>query len=260
MLFFLSWPWARAARVVDAWQSWAPHTPEALWSNMHLSAAVGGAPQIGIGGTYVGSVAAAQRQLERAVRRVGSQPASPNGERSFLDAMLIEAGCSGLSVPECLSARPGAVRVPSYAKSDFFSRKLNAAGIRTLLAGIEKLRHVHGTAGGVGAIAFDALGGAVNRVKPTATAFVHRNALFDAQYSTSWRSPGSTSGVANQHAWLRSFYSSLHPHANGQAYQNYVDPDLKDWQQAYYGQNYPRLQRVKAKYDPKGLFTFPQAI
>jgi hypothetical protein len=112
----------------------------------------------------------------------------------------------------------------------------------------------------VGAIAFDALGGAVNRVHPAATAFVHRDSLFLAQYSTSWRSPGSTSGIANQHAWLRSFYNSLHPHASGQAYQNYIDPDLTGWPKAYYGTNYPRLQQVKAKYDPHGLFTFPQAI
>lgn len=260
VLFFLSWPWSRAARVVDAWQSWAPSGPDALWSNMHLSAAPGGAPQIGVGGTYVGSVAGAAAQLRKLYARVGSNPSSSFlKEEPYLNAMMIEAGCSGLSVPGCL-AGPGALRVPSYAKSDFFTRKLNAAGIRALLVGIEQLRHVHGTAGGVGAIAFDALGGAVNRVKPTATAFVHRDALFVAQYSTSWRSPGSTTGIANQHAWLRSYYASLHPHASGQAYQNYVDPDLTNWRQAYYGQNYAQLAKVKAKYDPHKLFTFPQAI
>ena len=43
-----------------------------------------------------------------------------------------------------------------------------------------------GAAGGVGGVAFDALGGAVNRVKPNATASVHRNALFGAQYTTDW--------------------------------------------------------------------------
>jgi FAD/FMN-containing dehydrogenase len=28
----------------------------------------------------------------------------------------------------------------------------------------------------------------------------------------------------------------------------------KDWQRSYWGTNYPRLQAVKAKYDPGGLF------
>jgi FAD/FMN-containing dehydrogenase len=52
----------------------------------------------------------------------------------------------------------------------------------------------------------------------------------------------------------------MHPYASGQAYQNYVDPDLADWREAYYGANYPRLARIKATYDPGRLFTFPQAI
>src|SRR5581483_1524208 len=36
VLFFLSWPWSQAAKVISAWQSWAPHAPDALWSNLHL--------------------------------------------------------------------------------------------------------------------------------------------------------------------------------------------------------------------------------
>jgi FAD/FMN-containing dehydrogenase len=52
----------------------------------------------------------------------------------------------------------------------------------------------------------------------------------------------------------------MRPHASGQAYQNYVDPALTSWRQAYYGANYPRLARGKAAYDPDRLFRFPPAI
>lgn len=262
VVFFLGWPWSQAARVVDAWQSWAPRAPDALWSNMHLSAPPGGMPAIGVGGTYVGSIAGAAALLQQLYAKAGSRPSSYFlNEEPYLNAMLLEAGCSGLSVPECHTRPSGTLpRVPSYAKSDFFTQKLSAPGISALLAGIERLRGVRGTAGGVGAVAFDALGGAVNRVHPDATAFVHRDALFGAQYSTSWNYPGSSRGVANQHAWLRSFYASVHPHASGQAYQNYVDPDLTNWRQAYYGASYPRLSRIKARYDPHQLFSFPQGI
>jgi FAD/FMN-containing dehydrogenase len=265
--FFLSWPWSRAARVVAGWQSWAPSQPDALWSNLHMTAAQrGGTPVIQVGGTYLGSVAGCKRLLSRLYRAVGSAPVNPNNVflSSYRNAMLIEAGCSGLSVSEChLSSQTknGRLpRVPSFAKSDFFTRRIPTAGIHDLVAGIERMRGVRGAAGGVGAVAFDAFGGALNRVSATATAFVHRDSLFLAQYSTSWNEGGSAAGVARQHAWLRSFYATAHRHASGQAYQNYEDPDLTNWQQAYYGRNYTRLAQVKAKYDPNQVFKFPQGI
>jgi FAD/FMN-containing dehydrogenase len=52
----------------------------------------------------------------------------------------------------------------------------------------------------------------------------------------------------------------MRPYASGQAYQNYVDPTLPNWRQAYYGANFSRLAQVKASYDPHRVFTFPQAI
>lgn len=262
VLFFLSWPWSQASRVVQAWQSWAPHAPQELWSNMHLGAAFGGAPGLSVGGTYVGSVADAGHLLDQLYHAVGSAPGSAFvSSEPYLHAMLIEAGCSGLPVGQCSTAPAGQLpRVPSFAKSDFFTQKLPASGVAALLAGIERLGGISGAAGGAGSIAFDALGGAVNRMRPDATAFVHRNALFLAQYYTSWSYPGARAGVARQHQWLRSLHASMHPHASGQAYQNYVDPDLVDWRQAYYGANYPRLARIKARYDPTGLFRFPQGI
>jgi hypothetical protein len=97
-------------------------------------------------------------------------------------------------------------------------------------------------------------------VSATATAFVHRDALFLAQYSTSWNEGGSAAGVSRQHAWLRSFYATAHRHASGQAYQNDEDPDLTNWRQAYYGRNCSRLAHIKAKYDPHQVFKFPQGI
>ena len=263
VLFFLSWPWSKASRVISAWQSWAPHGPDELWANMHLSCGFGGSPSVTAGGTWLGSVAGANRVIRSLINRVGSSPSFLSvNEHSFLSAMLVEAGCSNLTVMQCNTKPSGVLpRVPSFAKSDFFTDRLNPAGIRAAIEATELASAVHnGPAGGGGAIAFDALGGAVNRVHPSATAFVHRNALFDIQYSTSWTAPGSKTGQAAAHAWLRSAYADLHPHANGQAYQNYIDPDLKNWRQAYYGANYTRLARIKKRYDPTNFFNFPQSI
>ena len=267
VLFSLSWPWSQAARVVAGWQSWAPHAPDAMWSNLHLAAVPGGSvPAVNVGGCYLGSDADAANLLNQLQAKVGSSPSSHflSFPQPFLTAMLAEAGCSSLGFQAChlpWYAGGGKLsRQPQFAKSDYFTVPLSNSGIATLLAGIVALQRVAGAAGGVGGIAFDALGGAVNRVKPGATAFVHRNALFGAQYTTDWKNGAGATGINNQHAWLRRFWSSMRPYASGQAYQNYIDPDLANWQQAYYGGNYARLVAIKRKYDPAGLFTFPQAI
>ncbi len=266
VLFFLSWPWSQAANVVDAWQSWAPHVPDAMWSNMHLAAKPGGrTPTIQVGGCYVGSVDGAYNLLLQLYHSVGSTPTGHFLDQfSYLKAMLLEAGCSSLGYKAChlpwLFPGGRLSRAPQFAKSDFFTKPLSGAGIATLLHGIENLQGVQGAAGGVGGIAFDALGGVINRVAPAATAFVHRNALFDAQYTTDWTNGAGAAGINNQHAWLRSFYASMRPYASGQCYQNYIDPDLTNWAQAYYGTNYPRLRQIKKIYDPTRVFNFAQAI
>jgi FAD/FMN-containing dehydrogenase len=267
--FFLHWPWSRAASVVAGWQSWAPHAPSALWSNMHLGAAPhGSVSSVEVGGTYLGSASGLAGQLDALYRAVGSHPSSGYTNRaSYLHVMLVMAGCSGQSVAECRLPSQGSQgtlsRIPQYAKSDFFTRPLSSGGIATLLHGVEAMRSVNGASGGAGGIAVDALGGAINQVKPNATAFVHRNALFGAQYTTNWSNGAGSAGIAHQHAWLRSFWQSMRPYASGQAYQNYIDPDLTAkgaWKGAYYGANFARLAAVKAKYDPARLFTFPQAV
>jgi FAD/FMN-containing dehydrogenase len=267
VLFSLSWPWSKAARVVAAWQSWAPHAPDALWSNLHLAAAPGGhTPTVSVGGCYLGSDTDAANLLHQLYAKVGSNPSSSflSLPQSYLTAMLAEAGCSTLGYQAChlpWYASGGKLgRQPQFAKSDYFTTPLSNSGINTLLAGIVALQKVRGAAGGVGGIAFDALGGAVNRVKPGATAFVHRNALFGAQYTTDWTNGAGSTGINNQHAWLRNYWSSMRRYASGQAYQNYIDPDLTNWEQAYYGGNFARLAAIKKKYDPTRLFTFPQAI
>jgi FAD/FMN-containing dehydrogenase len=269
VLFFLSWPWSQAAQVISAWQSWAPHAPDELWSNLHLAAAPGGSvPSIEVGGTYLGSVNDAYAQLERLYAAVGSDPSSPFLESTtWLHAMLVEAGCDSNTVntvTECHlpTQVPGGrlSRASEYARSDFFTSPLSSHGIGTLLSGVESLQQVNGAPGGSGGIAFDAMGGAVNRVAPGATAYVHRNALFQAQYTTGWPVGSGSAGVARQHAWQRAFWQSMRPYASGQAYQNYIDPDLTNWRQAYYGANYARLTQVKAAYDPDRVFTFPQAV
>ena len=261
VLFFLSWPWSQAARVISAWQSWAPHAPDALWSNVHLAAAPGGSvPSIQVGGTYLGSLSGAAAQLEKLYAAAGSHPSSPFMETtSWLHAMLVEAGCASLTVNQChLPTQNPAGQLPrasEYAKSDFFTKPLSSHGIGTLLAGVEKFQRAGGASGASGGIAFDALGGAVNRVAPGATAFVHRNALFQAQYTP----PGGRAPRGRPSTPGRPWPVDA-PLRQRPGLPELSGPPLTNWRPAYYGAASPRLTQLKKEYDPGMLFDFPQAL
>lgn len=261
--FSLAWPWSAAHDVLAAWQQWAPNAPDELWSNCRFAAHAGssGTPLVLANGVYVGTSAPLNTLIDQLVKQAGTPSSRYVNMVSYLDAMLFEAGCSGESAAECHlpSQDPaGALeRESSHAKSDFFSKALPDAAIAACIANVEARQA--NPALGDGGVAFDALGGAINRIDPSATAFVHRSALFDAQYSGSWTSGGQAKDVANK-AWVEQIYSAVHPYADGGAYVNYIDPDQSGWQQAYYGSNLARLEQVKKKYDPDNIFNFAQSI
>jgi FAD/FMN-containing dehydrogenase len=56
--------------------------------------------------------------------------------------------------------------------------------------------------------------------------------------------------------WLAQSWELVHPWGSGGVYPNFPDPDLDDWAEAYYGKNYERLVRIKARYDPSNFLRF----
>ncbi|MFF9286843.1 FAD-binding oxidoreductase [Streptomyces griseosporeus] len=258
---YLSWPWAKAAAVLKAWQEWGPSQPDEIWSSLHLANYTGGTPTVTVSAFSLGTYGELQNAVDRLAARVGADATSVSlRRRSYEQAMEIYAGCSAFDedaqchLPGSTPGRSprGALHRETYAaRSDFFDRSISANGVQTLLAQIRNVR------GGSGTVQLTALGGAVNRVAPTATAFVHRRSRMLAQYIAAWRA--GTSGTAAQ-AWLTAAHGAMRPYASGAAYQNYTDPTLRDWRTAYYGQAASRLAQLKRQYDPHRVFTFPQAL
>ncbi|TRV72887.1 FAD-binding oxidoreductase [Streptomyces sp. 130] len=264
---YMSWPWSRARDVVTAWQEWGPDQPDEIWSAAHLDAGPGGIdPTVSVSAFSLGTYGDLQNAVDRLADRIGASAASVSlRRRDYREAMLVYAGCSGLTDAQCHlpgttpgRTPQGALRRETYAAaSDFYDRSLPPAGVSALLDAVEAFTRLAPGQGGGGSVALTALGGAVNRVDPGATAFVHRRSRMLAQYIGAWR-PGAP-GTAQQN-WLKDTHAAMRPYASGAAYQNYADPSLTNWRTAYYGSGAARLARVKKRYDPEGLFTYAQGV
>ncbi|WP_283136097.1 FAD-dependent oxidoreductase [Rhizohabitans arisaemae] len=118
-------------------------------------------------------------------------------------------------------------------------------------------------------------GGQVGAVAPAATAIAQRDVVMKAVYQTVW---GEEKDDAANLAWIRGFYRDVYADTGGVpvpgevsdgSYINYPDADLADpaWNTSgvsahrlYYKENYPRLQRVKARWDPRGVFRHALAV
>jgi aclacinomycin oxidase len=112
-------------------------------------------------------------------------------------------------------------------------------------------------------------GGQVNAVAPDATASAQRDSVLSMSCMAGWQDPGDE---ARMLAWVRAFYRDLFADTGGVpvpgeladgAMINHPDTDLADpewntsgvpWHALYYKGSYPRLQRVKARWDPGNVF------
>lgn len=110
----------------------------------------------------------------------------------------------------------------------------------------------------------DSYGCAINAVAPDATAVAQRSSIMKLQYQTYWWPESETQQNLD---WIRGFYDEMYgpdgPQPDGTmdgCYVNYPDSDLKDWAHLYYLGNYPRLQQVKAAWDPNDVFNHAQSI
>ncbi len=102
------------------------------------------------------------------------------------------------------------------------------------------------------------LGGAVNRVPATATAFPHRDVNFAMNVHTRW-ADASQDGACIR--WAREFFDAMAPHATGGVYVNFMPEDESDRvRRGAYGVNYDRLAQLKRRYDPTNLFRKNQNI
>ncbi|MBL8783930.1 MAG: FAD-binding oxidoreductase [Deltaproteobacteria bacterium] len=255
----IRWPWSAADKVLDAWQRFAPDAPDALFSVCMLARGKS-EPQLLSHGRFQGPASVLKKVLAPLVS--AAKPSSgPRVYDTTLWASHVEGPKCAPDPSACHSwnhPQPGRYQQASYiVKSDFFARSLDDAGRATLIRGIEGIQRQAVSWGG---IILDALGGAINRVPPDKTAYVHRGHRFQAEYVAHWNQGTAPAKVEANRAWMRSLYESMRPWASGECYQNYPDLDRADWKKAYYGDNLVHLERMKAMLDPGRTFQGRQVL
>ncbi|MER5771854.1 FAD-binding oxidoreductase [Streptomyces sp. NPDC001985] len=117
--------------------------------------------------------------------------------------------------------------------------------------------------------------GRITDLEDEDTAVTHRDALLLVYFESYWHQAEDDERNIN---WMRSLYQDLYADTGGVpvpngitdgCYINYPDNDLSDpsfnrsgtsHHVLYYKDNYPRLQQIKAKWDPRNFFRHSQSI
>ena len=99
--------------------------------------------------------------------------------------------------------------------------------------------------------------GAVHRVDPDETAWSHRDATWSMVIVGVDPDPDRSDLITE---WTRDYWEAIHPHTAGGSYVNFMMDEGDARIQASYDDNYERLQKIKATYDPDNFFRVNQNI
>jgi FAD/FMN-containing dehydrogenase len=229
----------QAVKIVQAWQQWLENLPSSITCTLHLTKEQRGLIKVHVAGLSVQSESKLKVELKRLQSVAGPAQDLSTRTLTFDQAAAIFNG-------------GGPPNVFMKGKSDYVTDPMTDQGILTLLGGLQK-------APGQITVLCDSYGGAINKVASDATAFVHRgNTKYSIQYYMEWQDPRASDANI---AMMRTLYTSMRPFVSGGCYVNYCDLDLGDgYARAYWGDNLPRLMKVKAEVDPKNVFRHAQSV
>lgn len=231
---------AEALPIARAWQSWLGDLPDSVCGTMHFGKGTSGGLRLHLAGWCLDSQSVLQNELDRLQNNSATAHSMSVNSYDFIDAAHHFNGDS-----------VGYQSVFMKAKSDYVRKPLSDAGFLALFHSIlSAARPI--------AVMADSYGGAVNRVKREATAFVHRgDVLYSLQYYMEWSDNTATD---TNMAMLRTLYASMRPLVSGEAYVNYCDLELPNYAEAYWAENLPRLRQLKGRFDPANVFKTAQGI
>jgi hypothetical protein len=104
---------------------------------------------------------------------------------------------------------------------------------------------------------FAELHGAYARVGKAETAYWHRDLQCDAIVLSSWTDAADSERNIQ---WTQDLFGEWEPYLADAAYVNDLGNEGQRRVRSAYGDNYPRLTALKAKYDPTNFFRYNQNI
>jgi hypothetical protein len=210
--------------------------------------------------------AAAERQVDDHLAALSEGISAPQG-RELARMSWLEFALNPF--PDLFAMPPGGVS--TKMKDALLKKRLND---RQISVAYDYLTSTdHDVMGGMLGLA--TYGGRINTVAPDATACAQRGSILDLACTTGWLDPREE---GKNLAWVRAFYRDLFAESGGvpvpgEAYDgtfiNHPDTDLADpalntsgvpWHTLYYNANYPRLQQIKARWDPRDVFRHALSI
>jgi hypothetical protein len=99
--------------------------------------------------------------------------------------------------------------------------------------------------------------GAAHRAAADETAWNRRDVRFSQVIVGADADPASAGMLRS---WAVAYWEALHPYSAGGAYLNFIMDEGQERVRATFGDNYDRLARIKARYDPDNVFHVNQNI
>jgi FAD/FMN-containing dehydrogenase len=234
---------ADAGKILPLWREYCGSAPDEVTS-VALAITMPAAPTLPppihnqaclvVGGVYAGPAEEGMKVMQR-LRELGtpladiSQPMPFNGVQTAFDALFPMGKLQSYWKAQNLAS------LPDRAIEVIAARANQRPSPLTLVVTFQ-------------------MGGAINRVGATDTAYAERSAPWMSSIDGNWENPADN---AKNIAWVRESFAQIAPYSTGTTYTNFTgqaDESAGALASTAYGKNMDRLRRIKSTFDPDNFF------